>query len=129
MTTNKAKLDEYNELVAEMYKLREARDEIHNKLEDIDKKMNTLIDEMYEQETTIMTTKIELTPKQSHELHQKIWDLRNKMVNKLNELEVIHEKSFPTVGDASDALYTVYNTWNSEEYENLEEVIKEIRGE
>ena len=51
MTTNKAKLEEYNKLVAEMYKLREARDAIHDKLEVIDKKMNTCIDEMYEQET------------------------------------------------------------------------------
>ena len=71
----------------------------------------------------------ELTPEQQHELHQKIWDLRNKMAEKLEELEAIHHKPFPTVRDGSDALYTVYNTWNSTEYENLEEVIKEIRGE
>lgn len=76
-----------------------------------------------------MTGKKELTPEQQHELHQKIWDLRNKMAAKLEELEAIHHKPFPTVRDASDALYTVYNTWNSTEYENLKEVIKQIRGE
>jgi len=76
-----------------------------------------------------MTTRKELTPKQKNDLYQKIWSLRNKMTAKLVELEAIHNKPFPTVGDASDALYTVYHTWNSDEYEELEELIKEVRGE
>jgi len=75
-----------------------------------------------------MTTKKDLTPEQQHELHQKIWDLRNKMAEKLEELEAIHHKPFPTVRDASSALFTVYNTWNSDAYDELEMLVKQIRG-
>ena len=71
----------------------------------------------------------ELTPEQKNDIKQKIWSLRNKMEEQFKQLEAIHTKPFQTVGDGVDALYTVYYTWNSNEYSELETLIKEIRGE
>lgn len=68
-----------------------------------------------------------LTPDERNDFEQSIWDLRNKMVDQLAKLEKIHHKILPTVDDGSRALYTVYDTWNSKEYENLEEMIKKLR--
>ena len=70
-----------------------------------------------------------LTATQKHDIYQKIWSLRNKMVEKLNELEYIHSLPFPTVGDGVQALHIVHKTWDSKEYNELEALIKEVRGE
>ena len=74
-----------------------------------------------------MSTLRELTPDERNDFEQSIWDLRNKMVDQLEKLEKIHHKVFPTVEDGSRALFTVYDTWNSDEYENLEKMIKKLK--
>ena len=68
-----------------------------------------------------------LTPDEQNDFEQSIWDLRNKMVDQLEKLQKIHNKILPTVEDGSSALYTVYDAWNSKEYENLEEIIKKLK--
>ena len=68
----------------------------------------------------------ELTPEEKNELFQKIWSLRNIMVDGLEKLEKIHNKPFPTVQDGSEALYSVYDVWNSGAYSNLEKFIKKM---
>ena len=70
----------------------------------------------------------ELTFKQKHDLTQKIWSLRNKMVDQLKEMELIHEKIFPSIDDGIKALHIVHRTWDSKEYNELEKLILKIRN-
>lgn len=68
-----------------------------------------------------------LNTKLQNNMVQCIWELRNKMADELEKLEKLHSEVFPTVEDGSKALYTVYNTWNSDAYNDLAKLITEIK--
>lgn len=67
-----------------------------------------------------------LTAEQQNDLTQKIWSLRNKMAEQMEQLEALHAKQLPSVEDGIAALYTVHRAWVSDEYDALEKLIKHL---